>query len=460
MNFDELYLMNPWWKDKNEIFRDRHIVLFQDSTFKYYPLKLFKQIDHTKPGIYTLRGPRQIGKTTFLKLFAKSLIENGTNPLDVLFITCDGFKDRFELIEIIKLYLQTFSSGGLKYLLIDEVTTIEDWRSSIKYLADIGLLDNSLLILTGSSSYDLKLSSERMPGRKGVGRDLVYLPLTFRAFLESLDIEIEEMEIEELLSIKEDELKALALKYAFVKEHFFRYYNSGGFPKVIDDFLKDGEIDNITKNVYLDFILGDADKYTKSRTKVVEIFKKLPQIIGQRFSWNSLLNDFDTFESVDTMQKYFEYLGYSFIIAIVFYIDISKRNIKPKKQKKVYPIDQIIASLIESMGNKEILISQKIEMIILRHLLKDSNVIYNGMNLYHGPYFWYSDRGNEIDFVFENSGQLIPVEVKYQNKINKFDYLGMKKVFGKGFLITKDESFRDGNIVGLPVWLFLGLIKS
>lgn len=36
----------------------------------------------------------------------------------------------------------------------------------------------------------------------------------------------------------------------------------------------------------------------------------------------------------------------------------------------------------------------------------------------------------------------------------------MKKVFGKGFLITKDTSFRDGNIVGLPIWLFLGLIKS
>ena len=53
------------------------------------------------------------------------------------------------------------------------------------------------------------------------------------------------------------------------------------------------------------------------------------------------------------MQKYFEYLGYSFIIAIVFYIDISKRNIKPKKQKKVYPIDQIIASLIESMVIKK-----------------------------------------------------------------------------------------------------------
>jgi len=66
-----------------------------------------------------------------------------------------------------------------------------------------------------------------------------------------------------------------------------------------------------------------------------------------------------------TFREYFEYLGYSFIIAIIFYIDISKRNIKPKKQKKVYPIDQIIASLIENMDSKEIPISQKIEMITL-----------------------------------------------------------------------------------------------
>ncbi|MDN5325240.1 MAG: uncharacterized protein PWP02_955 [Thermosipho sp. (in: thermotogales)] len=117
MNFEDLYVMNPWWRSKNEIFNDRHISLYEKSSFKYHPEKLFKEIDLSKPGIYTLRGPRQIGKTTFLKLLIKKLIESNTNPLGILFLTCDGIKDREELEEIIKAYFQTYdnSKKQMKY---------------------------------------------------------------------------------------------------------------------------------------------------------------------------------------------------------------------------------------------------------------------------------------------------------------------------------------------------------
>jgi hypothetical protein len=77
--------------------------------------------------------------------------------------------------------------------------------------------------------------------------------------------------------------------------------------------------------VYKDFILGDAEKYLKARTNLIEIFRKLSDVVGQRFSWNSLVHLFtDAVKSVDTIQKYFEYLGYNFILMNVFFIDISK----------------------------------------------------------------------------------------------------------------------------------------
>ncbi|HEY8542058.1 MAG TPA: AAA family ATPase, partial [Pseudothermotoga sp.] len=84
--------MNPWWQRAQEIYIDRHIVSYEKSVFKYYPKKLFKAISPEKPGIYTLRGPRQIGKTTFLKLYIKNLIENQTNTTNIFFLTCDGLK--------------------------------------------------------------------------------------------------------------------------------------------------------------------------------------------------------------------------------------------------------------------------------------------------------------------------------------------------------------------------------
>ena len=149
MRVDELYLMNPWWRDPEEIYVDKHIVTFEKSTFKYYPEKLFKEILPERPGVYTIRGPRQIGKTTFLKFYIKGLIEKGVNPSNIFFFTCDGINDRFELIEALKIYFQIFKRNldEIRYLFIDEVTTIEDWQKSIKYLVDIGLLDNCLIVL-------------------------------------------------------------------------------------------------------------------------------------------------------------------------------------------------------------------------------------------------------------------------------------------------------------------------
>lgn len=463
MRIDELYIMNPWWRSSKEIHVDRHISAFEKSTFRYCPEKFFREIPKGKPGIYTIRGPRQIGKTTFLKLYIKKLIEDGVKPSNIFFFMCDGINDRFDLIETVRSFFQMFEEkpGEIRYIFIDEITAIEDWQKSLKYLVDIGLLDNCLVVLTGSSAYDLKKSSERLPGRKGYGKDLVYAPITFGEFLRNSGVDIKRKTIEEILTSSVDDLNRLYLKNAFLKEYFLKYLSAGGFPKVIDDFLREGGITEMTKNVYKDFILGDAEKYLKARTNLLEIFRKLPDIVGQRFSWNSLVDLFtDAVKSVDTIQKYFEYLGYSFILMNVFFVDISRKIIRPKKQKKTYPIDKVIADIISDISGKTIGIPQLVEMLTLRHLLKDFDITQNGLNLYDGPFFWYSERGNEIDFIYNHEGTLIPVEVKYQNKINKSDYLGMKKVFGRGILITQDIIFKDDEIVGIPAWLFFAMIET
>ncbi|AAD35701.1 conserved hypothetical protein [Thermotoga maritima MSB8] len=460
---DELYIMNPWWRDPEIINTDRHISMFENSTFKYFPENLFKKIPLNKPGIYTIRGPRQVGKTTFLKLYIRKLLRDGVKPSNIFFFTCDAVKDRFELIETMKAYFQIFErkAGETRYLFIDEITAVEDWQKSIKYLVDIGLLENSLLILTGSSAFDLKRSSERLPGRKGYGEDLVYLPLTFGEFLESLGISVERMSVDDIFLKSEEELRILYLKNSFLKEYFVKYLNTGGFPKVIDVFLKEGKIDEITKGVFRDFILGDAEKYLGSRIKVIEIFKKLPDIVGQRFSWNSLVDIFSgAIESVDTIQKYFEYLGYSFILMNVFFVDISRKTVRLKKQKKTYPIDRVVVDIIEEISGKQIKLPQIVEMLTLRHLMGNGKTLPNGMNLYDGPFFWYSDRGNEVDFVFEHGDSLIPVEINFQNNIHRSDYAGMKKVFKKGIVITQDAIFRDENIVAVPAWLFFAVFEG
>lgn len=460
MEIDELYLLNPWWKEPSAINFERNISKYKSSTFRFYPEKTFNQIPPDKPGIYTLRGPRQVGKTTFLKLYIKNLIEEGINPTGIFYLNCDGIRDRFELNEIIKLYFESFGKSlkSMKYIFLDEITAIEDWQLTIKHLADLGLFDENLIVLTGSSAYDLKKSSERLPGRKGFGKDLVYMPLTFREYLKVIGEEVDQVTLDELFSLSENDLKVLEFRNGKIKEHFIRYLNCGGFPQAIDEFLRENSL-RASVSVYKDFVLGDAEKYIGSRVKVLEIIRKLPDIIGQRFSWDSLVQVFSgRIESMETIKKYMEFLAYSFIIFNVFFVDPSTNTIKPKKNKKVYPLDRIIADVIAEISGKTIGTPQIIETLVLRHIVRDSDVTLNGLNLYQGPFFWYSDRGNEIDFICERNGKLIPIEVKYQSNIGRSDYLGMRRVFGRGIVVTKDSILKDGEIVGIPVWLLLGIL--
>lgn len=461
MRFEELVFQNPWWEDPNAVLTDRNIENFEQAAFKFYPEKILSKISTEKPGIYTLRGPRQVGKTTLLKLFLRNLLNVGIEPVRILFANCEIFTNWSELIESYRAYHNAFKakiSGSINYVLLDEITSVPEWQRAVKYLADVGMLSNSVVLLTGSSAYDLKHSSERMPGRKGVGRDLVLLPLSFKEFLTAQNFRPESYSLEELMSLSKEELEALVFKHAYAKLEFERYLISGGFPLAINAFLSGSETLEASLSVYTDFVLGDAYKYIRSRKNILELLSKIPDIIGQRISWNSLVDIFSTtIESVDTIQKYFEFLSCSFIVSIVYHVDPNQKTPRPKKLKKIYPIDKIIVDVLSRFRNKTIESSRLVEIAVLRALLETNPVLNEGLDLVDGPFYWYSERGNEIDFIVRTGDSLVPIEVKYQNKITPADYLGMKKVFGKGIILTKDTVLSDEHVRGLPAWLFLTL---
>jgi hypothetical protein len=148
-------------------------------------------------------------------------------------------------------------------------------------------------------------------------------------------------------------------------------------------------------------------------------------------------------------------LCFNFLFGVLFFYDFSKRKISPKKKKKIYPVDLIITSVIENITNTEIKLPIKIEQIVFTHLLRYSKSLSERLTLYNGPYFWYSQKGNEIDFLIELGNKIFPLEVKFQNSISPSDYFSMKKVFRKGILVTKKTVLKKGNIVALPVESFL-----
>ena len=77
----DLFWKNPDWEQK-----DRHLKSLKEAPFRrnLSPVVL-------SPGVTLIRGPRQVGKSTWLKLLLKEHLEAGRN---CFYYTCEDLKDQ------------------------------------------------------------------------------------------------------------------------------------------------------------------------------------------------------------------------------------------------------------------------------------------------------------------------------------------------------------------------------
>jgi len=351
------------------------------------------------------------------------------------------------LVRLVIDYMRTKDCQNM-YLFLDEVSFVPQWQRAIKFLWDTGDMENVFLMVSGSSAYDIVRGKERLPGRRGSGKDYVLLPLYPRLLSHAIGQgAVDSIGIEDILHMNKQDLDMLAMDLANLKGIWNMFIEVGGIPMIVDAFLKGENIDRYT-DVLWDIVVGDIERFDKDRVYVKNILSVICKVLGQRFSYNKKAPDSGV--SAPTFKSYIQLLAMNYILGVLYFYDINMKRPKETKQKKVYFHDMF---LIRTVCNK-----------MLSHYFSEGalyeNAMYQSMvhlfdvteGLLHvsGPYYWYSDKGKEVDFLAGD----IPIEVKYQTNITPSDYITIKRVWGRGIVITKDTIFRDGDIVGIPAWLF------
>jgi len=74
MELEVLAKQNPWWKEKSEIENDEDIKKWKEGKIKWIP-SYIDEISLKPFSLNFIFGPRQVGKTTLLKLLIKKLLE-------------------------------------------------------------------------------------------------------------------------------------------------------------------------------------------------------------------------------------------------------------------------------------------------------------------------------------------------------------------------------------------------
>ncbi len=454
MVFEEaLRRQNPWWIDSKEIGSD-----FKVSFALNQKHKVLYSFDVETHRIFF--GPRQVGKTTFLKLLIYDLIKNKSiDPRNIFYFSCEPLNTKNDLIALFE-EIDSFAIGGKKFLFLDEVSMISDWELAVKYFLDSTLARNKILYLTGSSAIFLKKGFERLPGRN-IEFEL-FLPLSFREFLlhfsssklkgQLIRAKISLSDLAKLDNIKKNCQKLLP----FVSElntFFQTYLSTGGFLKPIYEFFEKKEISEETFNAYINWVLGDLSRFDKNEHFFKQIISSVIKNYSSKYSSNSVANQ-TNIGSHKTVNSYLDFMQSLILVNNLYQVDISKKKPIFRKEKKTYFVDSFLFSIFMNYSQGFI---EKQDSKIVEGILCEAFTRLNRVNLENSHFLWFFVGKKETDFVLKVGQELVGIELKYQETVSERDF-NNARTFKKHFILSKKAFDSNQNI--FPVSVFLALLEK
>jgi len=452
VDFSTLALYNPWWNsqmDSEEIERS----LLQGYTNSIFKRDYSERFDLDGNGVFVIRGPRQIGKSTLIKTTIASLLEKG-HRRSILYLPLDTVSSFSQLRQLLLQYLQFSQTERKRFLFIDEISLVDEWQRAIKEVRDNTKLRNDVFVLTGSSAWDLKRSSERLPGRRGTtGGDLVLLPMTFREYLEARNVPTPaRSDLKEIIRINQQDALELSIFLERLGVEWTMYERSGGIPSVIEGYLAGQGLQERTETFW-DIIIGDIERLGLSRSKLLHVLTYIARRVSSRISWNSAAGELEV--DTKTFQKYTEALGLNYLVITLKAMDINTGFPAEKKQKKLYFSDRFLLEVLqEKLG-----ISFSHEAVLENLFVANccyafGKTLTDGLDSLTDVGYWYSKEKKEIDMLVDS----IPIELKYQNTIQRSDLSSILKHFGSGVIVSRNTLNVQGPVKIIPLPLFMAMI--
>ncbi len=465
---DQIREQNPWWARPGTIRDDRYLLRLRASPFQWTP-PVLDAIDLKPEALHTLRGPRQVGKSTSSKLLIERLLDLGERR--VLYFAFDLAREAGAIAEVIRRSKQLHPDpDGPWHLFLDEVTQVRDWQRAVKYGVDQGLIDGDFVLCTGSSAH--QMGTEQLAGRRGVGKDYVQMPVSFRDFCtEAMGIDLPPSTLTAGEMVTRDGqrlVKELNLMMEVLRRAFDAYVVVGGFPAAIADYLREGQVSTETILMLWSMVAGDIQKVGRDTVAVLKLLERTGRSLGSTVSWQSLVQAMDV-GSANTAREYVNLLAESFVLLVVYFWDLSDNSLNPKKQRKIYYIDPLFDAVAGVLvpGTRAASVPGVVENLMAIGLYRSATErLVQAGPLPGSLGVWKSGRGTEIDFVVAErvpGGRTprFPVEVNGDASTDvSRARQSISRVFGRGLVATNTRLDLDDDIPAIPVPVVLAALRE
>ncbi len=382
---------NPWWFGEP----DPHIQEWSENEVRWVPDEL--ELLSLKPfSLNFLLGPRQVGKTTGIKLLIQKLLKE-TDPKAVFYFSCDEVSDYKELGEMLDSYLSAKREWGVKrsYIFLDEAGFVDEWWRSVKARIDAGMFRNDVITVSGSMSIELLSQAELFPGRRGEGTDVLMMPLSFSKFSEVMGkaAPIRATSLNGVLKMMEANRHLISR----LRRLFGAYLRTGGFPISILEYAKTGAVRKSVSD-YLNWLKADWWRVRRSDSYMKEVISYIISARLSPISWYSLAQA-TSIGSPHTAEAYVETLE-NLLVAKRLNLISPEGRVIYRKNKKVHFTDPLIYTAFSEFSRTELVEEQVVESVVASHLARMFEV-----------YYWRN--GTEVDMIALVEGRQIGFEVKW-----------------------------------------------
>lgn len=419
----------------------------------------WKDSKRRKPLILT--GVRQCGKTYLLKEFGSEYFDNFCY---INFESAGKYSAIFEYDYDVKRILREIElaenvkiTAGKTLLIFDEIQKCPKAITSLKYFCEN--LQELHLVCAGSL-LGVAIKKENISFPVGKVNRMQLYPMSFKEYLQAVG----EGKYIELFNDWNINREIPELYTVPLERHLKNYYIVGGMPEAVKEFAESGDYAEVAK--IQDEILSDySDDFSKHAPiseieKIRMIWDSIPKQLAKennKFVFSHVKEGKRAHE-LEAALQWLKNSGLVHLVELVQNAELPLSSNADSTYFKVYMADSGLLCRRLGLSYKNIL-EENTALSTFKGAITENYVLQELIVQNKVPYFWRSGNTAELDFLFEEDGNVIPVEVKAatNTQAKSFKQFCKKYQNKTGFKLSlkniAENDCEGTNAVNLPLYL-------
>ena len=376
--------------------------------------KLVEWRDNSRRKPLLITGVRQCGKTHTLKEFGSTYFDNvcyvnleSSNNYAAIF---DYDFDTRRIVREIELMEQCPITPGKTLLILDEIQEVPRAITALKYFCEDM---RELHVACAGSLLGVALRSENIAFPVGKVNRMQMFPMSFKEFVVANGQE----RYIELLS-NWDSGREIPEVYSRPLDQLLReYYVVGGMPEVVQEYIHTHDF-RIVQEIQDEILADYGDDFSKrAPTSEVEkirmVWNSIPKQLAKennKFVFSHVKEGKRAHELEGALQ-WLKSAGLAHLLELVQNVEVPLSANADATYFKVYTSDCGLLCRRLGLGYKDFLEEggtlKTFKGAVTENYVMNELVCYGKQ-----PYFWRSGNTAELDFLFEEEGKIVPVEVK------------------------------------------------